>query len=106
MRKRCWSELREAGGVAEGDGVARDGLSAWGRFAFDVVEVNAAAREQWLARGRLSRRVTKPMRLILSGGAGPGKSTIVRAIVRRQRGRKTRQLGSAAIVSGNAALKK
>ena len=26
--KRCWSEWREAGGVAEGDGVERDGLDA------------------------------------------------------------------------------
>ena len=96
--KRRWAEWREAGGVAEGDGVTRDGLDVWGRFAFDVVETNAAAREQWLARGRLSRRLTQPLRLILSGGAGSGKSTTVRAMVRRQRERKTRQLGGAAAV--------
>ena len=83
--KRMWSEWREAGGVAEGDGVARDRLDVWGRFAFDVVETKAAAREQWLARGRLSRRLTQPLRLILSGGAGSGKSTAIRAIVRAQR---------------------
>ena len=104
--KRRWAEWREAGGVAEGDGVARDGLDVWGRFAFDVVETKAAAREQWLARGRLSRRVTKPLRLILSGGAGSGKSTAVRAIVRRTRERKVRRLGGASKVSANCVFKK
>ena len=104
--KRMWSEWREAGGVAEGDGVARDRLDVWGRFAFDVVETKAAAREQWLARGRLSRRLAEPLRLILSGGAGSGKSTAIRAIVRAQRQLKTRQLGGEATVSGNPVLKK
>ena len=42
--KRQWAEWRQAGGVAEGDGVARDCLDVWGRFAYDVVKTKAAAR--------------------------------------------------------------
>ena len=49
--RRQWRDWREAGGVAQGDGVSREELDVWGRFAFDVVEAKAVAREQWLARG-------------------------------------------------------
>ena len=80
--RRQWAEWRQAGGVAEGDGGSRDDLDVWGRFAFDVAEAKAVARELWLARGRRSRRLAAPLRLILSGGAGSGKSTTVRAMVR------------------------
>ena len=104
--KRQWAEWRQAVGVAESDGVTRDGLDVWGRFAFDVAETKAVAREQWLLGGRRSRRSTKPLRLILSGGAGSGKSTTVRAMVRAQRERKTRQLGGADKVARNAVFKK
>ena len=31
-----WAKWPEAGGIADGDGVVRDRLDIWGRFAFDV----------------------------------------------------------------------
>ena len=62
----------------------------WGRFAYDVVDGKSAERDAWLGEG--PRRVHgprkgKPLRLILTGGAGSGKSTTLRALVRRRRDR-------------------
>ena len=93
-----WRAWREEGAVAEGDGVGRDDLDVWGRFAYDIVEQKAAARQRWLARGRRTLRQGKPLRLVLTGGAGSGKSTTVRALVRAQRERTTRRLGGAQAV--------
>ena len=47
----------------------------------------------------------KPLRLILTGGAGSGKSRTVRALVRAQRDRKTRALGGAQAVIRNGKQK-
>ena len=71
-----------------GDGVEFEELDGWGKFAYKIVEEKAKQREAWLSEPEGSVRPTKPMRLILSGGAGSGKSTTVRALVRMRRERK------------------
>ncbi len=96
--KRQWAEWKQSGGIAQGDGMERDELDVWGKFAYDIVEQKALDRATWQAGGKLCRRQTRPLRLVLSGGAGSGKSTTVRAIVRAQRERKTRTLGGARAV--------
>ena len=55
----------------------------------------AAERDDWLGESRggyRPRRTTLPLRLILTGGAGSGKSTTVRALVRARRERTSRRL--------------
>ena len=56
----------------QGDGVARAGLDVWGRFAYDVVEQKARERERRLSAVSGRAPMSKPLRLILSGGAGSG----------------------------------
>ena len=55
----------------------------------------ARQRDEWLGPEQtrpLRRRETKPLRLILTGGAGSGKSTAIRAFVRARRERTARRL--------------
>ena len=86
-----WSTWREAGAAAKGDGRTWDQLDPWARFAFDIVEEKARERDEWLGaeqtRRPLRLREGKPLRLILTGGAGSGKSTAIRALVRARRER-------------------
>ncbi len=81
--------------IEYGDGWEREDLDVWGRFAYDVVRRKADERDAWLEDALRRPRLTKPARLILSGGAGSGKSTTVRAIVRMQRERKVAREGGA-----------
>ncbi len=93
--RQSWATWREAGAAARGDGLTREELDTWGRFAYDIVAEKARERDDWLgseqARHRPRRR-TKPLRMILTGGAGSGKSTTVRALVRARRERTAQRL--------------
>ena len=93
--QKSWREWRKAGAAARGDGVSRAELDVGGRFAYDVVEQKADERDAWLGpEGPRVHgpRATRPLRLILTGGAGSGKSTTIRALVRRRRMRTEERL--------------
>jgi hypothetical protein len=83
--KALWQEIR--GGAVDtkdGDKVGREELDDWQAFAHDIALAKAAERERLLstAPGRGQRLDGfKPLRLLLSGAAGTGKSKCVRAIV-------------------------
>ncbi|MGB1141216.1 MAG: AAA family ATPase, partial [Halioglobus sp.] len=72
-----WKRWRGTSVARSGDGVARDQLDEWGKFAFDIVMDHARRHD---ARASVFRQ--RPLRLVLTGGAGSGKSTTVRAMVR------------------------
>ena len=69
----------------DGDGVERSELDAWQRFAHDIVVESAEKRdaEEFDSVGDL--RGYKPLRLLVSGSAGTGKSKTLRAFVRGRR---------------------
>ena len=95
--RNCWGNWRKAGTALSGDGLSRGELDVWGRFAYDVVDKKSAERDAWLGEGALrvhGPRRSKPLRLILTGGAGSGKSTTLRALVRRRRERTEQRLAS------------
>ena len=67
----------------------REGLDVWQKFAYDVVM--ARARER-VRRGEDTLAGFDPLRLILTGGAGSGKTRTVRAFLETLRRRLTRWL--------------
>ena len=92
--KQSWASWREAGAAAKGDGRSFEELDVWARFACKIACRNAQERDSFLHEGGRLRglRRTKPLRMILTGGAGSGKSTTVRALVRARRERTDRLL--------------
>ena len=84
--KQSWSTWREAGTAARGDGCTYDELDVWARFAYKIAMRKADERDEWRGEGRSPgirrRRLTKPLRMIVTGGAGSAKSTAIRALVR------------------------
>ena len=85
--KQTWASWREAGAAAKGDGRSFEELDVWARFAYKIAARQAEERDACLDEGGRLRglRRTKPLRMILTGGAGSGKSTKVRALVRARR---------------------
>ena len=73
------------GKFSHGSAEGRADLDVWGKFAFDVSKVKAEEREESNDRPH-TRRQTKPLRMIITGGAGSGKSTTIRALVGFRRG--------------------
>jgi hypothetical protein len=107
--ERLWGQWQGGSVKAGEDGVRRELLDAWQGFAYDVMDQKAEEREalellatgasaeggadedgedvdaQALPTGSLSKY--KPVRMIMTGTAGTGKSRTLRAIVRRRRER-------------------
>ena len=80
--------------VSAGDGVEPDELDPWQRFAFDIVDVKMTSRadsfrEDPLLRPHAAAPLAnyRPLRMLLFGSAGTGKSRTIRAIVKRLRKR-------------------
>ena len=65
------------------DGAPRATLDAWQGFACDIVAHHESERVRLLGAGRLGQY--KPLRMLLVGTAGCGKSSTVRSIVRSRR---------------------
>ena len=80
-----WAKWKGQAVDNDGDGVTREDLDPWQKFAHDI------AVEKLKERLRLSKQsVTQlsdyqPLRLIITGHAGSGKSRTLRAIVRTER---------------------
>ena len=87
--KQNWAAWREAGTAARGDGCSYEELDVWARFAYKIAMRKADERDAWRGaeegRGIRRQRVTAPLRMIVTGGAGSGKSTTIRALVRARR---------------------
>ena len=100
---RKWKAWKAETVDAEVDAVGPDRLDAWQRFAFDIAEWSG---EQRRARkgSTLRLRGFHPLRLILTGTAGTGKSRTVRAIVRRRRERESRDACLLAAPTGCASF--
>ena len=92
-----WRGARVSSGTGSGDG--RAALDAWQGFAYDVV--NQKRRERGMSKsGRgeaTGRREYAPLRMILTGKAGTGKSKTVRAIAVGQRRAAEEELEAAAV---------
>ena len=70
----------------DGDGVSREELDPWQKFAHDIAVFKATERER-LSRGSVPQLSNyHPLRLMLTGDAGSGKSRTLRASVRSMRG--------------------
>ena len=87
-------------GTAAGD--SRETLDAWQGFAYDVVEQKRkerkmSGRQRQQATGRAEQ---VPLRMVLTGKAGAGKSKTVRAIAVGERAAAFRELESVAAAAG------
>ena len=80
MRK-WWDEWKDKSVDDDGDGVDRSELDAWQRFAHDIV-VERAEKRDALEDSVVGLRENKPLRLLVSGSAGTGKSKTLRSFVR------------------------
>ena len=83
--RAAWKAWEDAEVDGEDEGVERGLLDPWQRFAHDIVVSSGAERD------RLDESVERlakyqPLRLILTGMAGTGKSRTVRAFVKGRRG--------------------
>ena len=69
----------------DGDGVSPEDLDPWQKFAHDIAVLKAAERER-LGRNRVTQLSGyHPLRLMITGYAGSGKSRTLRASVRSMR---------------------
>ena len=81
--EELWERWRDGAVNAEEDGVTREDLDPWQRFAHDIALLKADERERRMRQRDL--RAYQLLRLLTSGPAGTGKSRTVRAIVRSWR---------------------
>ena len=102
MRQQ-WANWKGQSVFGSEETVEREQLDAWQGFAYDILERKAEEREKLVARGGggrvghdrdedgglapLSLQAYDPLRLILTGPAGTGKSRTVRASVAARRRR-------------------
>ena len=83
--EELWTKWKDTAVDADGDGVARDALDVWQRFAHDVAVFKAGERERLNKQSVTQLGGFQPLRLLLTGAAGTGKSRTIRAIVRARR---------------------
>ena len=76
--QKKWELWKDKPVSDDGDGVERASLDVWQRFAHDIVVGKAEQRDAAEQEvGKL--RGYKPLRLLVSGSAGAGKSRTLRA---------------------------
>ena len=83
----CWSRFKRDVTSGAGDGVERDELDSWQKFAYDIVMYK---QEQ---RTKLSDRTGEiaPLRMLMLGTAGTGKSRTIRSFVEALREQRKRE---------------
>jgi len=76
-----WQQWGDKDVDGECDACERDDLDAWQKFAWDIA--NKKAEERDGRRGHLEGY--QPLRLLITGTAGAGKSRLIRSIVKQRR---------------------
>ena len=82
--ENLWDGWKDKSVDDDGDGVERSELDAWQRFAHDIV-VGSAEKRDALEASVGDLRGYKPLRLLVAGSAGTGKSKTLRSFVRGRR---------------------
>ena len=83
--ERLWTQWKDEHVDDDGDGVSREDLDAWQKFAYDVAMFRAAERERLSKQSVTQLSGFRPLRELITGSAGAGKSRTIRAIVRARR---------------------
>jgi hypothetical protein len=82
--EELWVKWKDKAVDGASDGVLRRELDPWQKFAHDIVAAKCAERQRKLGFRINNVPGYQPLRLLISGSAGTGKSRTIRSFVRMQ----------------------